>query len=453
MTIDLTHRVLAEPTEYNDYLKAAVGAASWIESLAVERDGNLFWAGIPGTPTTTTECSLYYGSAGIVLFFVELFRATHQARYLRLARSAASGLLSCAERHDDDTLSWRFASSRETSNPGLYMGGAGVALSFLELYEATDEDEYLLLAKRAALGVHPQRMSGAGWNGETDILSGAAGVGLMLIRVGSVLQDERLLQVARGAGDYLMAAGLFRAGRASARVSSASPDSRMYPNFAHGTAGMAFFLATLFEATRERTYLDASLHAARWLTKHRRKLKQGSAWYHHYPDGTDLFYAGWCNGPAGTARLFYLLGKLTGDEAWLDELQGCALRLRDIGIFRRRLRGLWNVGMCCGIAGIGDFFAGMYSAFPDETHRRWALACADCLIQIASAGSPGLKWIQAEHRAHPRSRWAQPGYGQGAAGIGVFLLRAANLGTPEFNVRLRLPDDPFPRAAIECPIV
>ena len=56
----------------------------------------------------------------------------------------------------------------------------------------------------------------------------------------------------------------------------------------------------------------------------------------------------------------------------------------------------------------------------------------------------GLKWIHAENRIQPERTYAQTGYMQGAAGIGMLMLRmdAEEKGR---GWGFRLPDSPFER--------
>ena len=54
----------------------------------------------------------------------------------------------------------------------------------------------------------------------------------------------------------------------------------------------------------------------------------------------------------------------------------------------------------------------------------------------------GLAWIQAEHRVRPDFLMAQTGYMQGAAGIGMWLLRISS-SQREAKERIMLPDSPW----------
>jgi hypothetical protein len=64
------------------------------------------------------------------------------------------------------------------------------------------------------------------------------------------------------------------------------------------------------------------------------------------------------------------------------------------------------------------------------------------LLARGTRDAQGLRWVQAEHRVQPQLLVAQTGYMQGAAGIGMWLLRldAAERGRTPF---VRFPDSPW----------
>ncbi|MBL7848210.1 MAG: hypothetical protein JNL40_12130 [Cyclobacteriaceae bacterium] len=64
------------------------------------------------------------------------------------------------------------------------------------------------------------------------------------------------------------------------------------------------------------------------------------------------------------------------------------------------------------------------------------------LLAKSTPEADGLKWIQAEHRRYPEFVQAQTGMMQGAAGIGLWLLRL-NAFEKKTRRLIRLPDDPF----------
>jgi hypothetical protein len=64
------------------------------------------------------------------------------------------------------------------------------------------------------------------------------------------------------------------------------------------------------------------------------------------------------------------------------------------------------------------------------------------LLKKAIMDEKGLKWIQAEHRVRPDFLVAQTGLMQGAAGIGLWLLKLDSFEKGK-RERIFFPDSPF----------
>lgn len=232
-----------------------------------------------------------------------------------------------------------------------------------------------------------------------------------------------------------------------------TPDyPRIMPNFSHGTAGVAYFLASLYQATGDQAFLTAALAGARHLLAIGDVTPTSCRIHHHTPGGEELFYLGWCHGPAGTGRLFYRLYQVTGDEEWLRWLDRAAQAIVASGIPEKRPPGWWNnVGQCCGSAGVGAFLLAVDRVRGERRHRALVRRLADDLLARATPTAGGRRWIQAEHRVRPELLAAQTGFMQGAAGVGIFLLDldAAEQGTsdppsiPGQAPIVALPDSPF----------
>jgi lantibiotic modifying enzyme len=190
-------------------------------------------------------------------------------------------------------------------------------------------------------------------------------------------------------------------------------------------------------------FLDRSIAGARYLLSIADTANQGCLIFHHEPEGEDLYYLGWCHGPVGTARLFYLLAEFTGETEWHSWVRRSASSIMTSGIPEQQTPGFWNnQGQCCGSAGVAQFFLGLHDVYGDSAYLDFSRGVTDDLLKKATATPHGLKWIQAEHRRQPDLLVAQTGYMQGAAGIGMLLLRwhAAENGQ---SPKIVLPDDPF----------
>ncbi len=220
---------------------------------------------------------------------------------------------------------------------------------------------------------------------------------------------------------------------------------RLMPNFSHGTAGIAYFLAALYRETRRPEFLEAALAGAKYLLSVAKTDGDSCLIFHDEPDNKELYYLGWCHGPVGTARLFFLLAEVSGDRTWLDWVRRSANGLLASGIPEQETPGFWNnAGICCGLAGVGEFFLDLSKALGDRAYLEFSKRVAARLLARSTVERGRMFWLQAEHRTRPDYLFAQTGYMQGAAGIGTFLFRLADADRPGVD-RIVFPDTPFTR--------
>jgi len=417
------------------YWKAAMGAARWLDAAAVKTPAGFDWPVDPTDPKTI-DASLYAGTPGVVLFYLEA-RAAAEARglkaeaaaYLEKAKGGASSLL---------------AKLGEVKDIGLYTGSAGIGYSLEETYKAAGEVRFRRGFEQVLSMIRVQaRKAGKGveWGPVTDVIGGTAGVGLFLLYAAAEMQDPLLCDLAAQAGDRLLELGRPKNGGLDWAMDPSYP--RRMPNFAHGTAGVAFFFSRLYEETQKKEYLEAASAGARYLLSIAKTDGNACLIFHHEPDGRDLYYLGWCHGPVGTSNLFYHLFKVTGDKTWFAWVLKEAHGLMDSGIPEKETPGFWNnAGMCCGLAGVADFFLHLFSLTKNDHHLVFGLRVMKILREKAAEEGDRMKWIQAEHRTSPERLVAQTGLMQGAAGIGLILLRwdAFENGRA---VTIRLPDSAF----------
>lgn len=409
-------------------LKVALDAARWIRASAIRTDEGTVWPADPRDPKTVSV-DLYSGTPGVILFFIELYRSTGDQSYLKDARGGADYLLS----HLAD----------EKGN-GLYEGIAGIGFTLYETFKATRDDKYRrgflrcldLLRKRSV-----KTGKGIEWSDTRDIISGSAGTGLFLLYAARELKDSQARELAILAGDRLIE--LARPEDVSLQWAMDSKFPRLMPNFSHGTAGIAYFLATLYKDTGHRRFLDAAIKGAKYLQSIANTEGDTCLIFHNEPDGKNLYYLSWCHGPPGTARLFYRLYQVTGDHVWMTWVKKAARADMSSGIPEKQTPGFWNnVSQCCGSVGVAEFMLSLYRVTRDRTYLDFARRLTVNLLDRATRDESGIKWIQAEHRVRPNLLVAQTGYMQGVAGIGMWFLHldAAERGKRE---RIRLPDTPF----------
>jgi hypothetical protein len=67
------------------YLNDAIQAARWIRGTAIRSGAGTTWPADPSDPKSV-GASLYAGSPGVILFFIEAYRTTSDATYLNDVR-------------------------------------------------------------------------------------------------------------------------------------------------------------------------------------------------------------------------------------------------------------------------------------------------------------------------------------------------------------------------------
>jgi len=423
--------------------REAAEIARWLDAAALQTPAGSAWPADPRDPKTVNS-TLYSGTPGVVLFYLEMDAA---ARSFALPSTYAGAYLKQAAAGADDLI----ARIPGEAGTGLYEGLGGIAFALEETYKATKAEKYRegFLAALAAISAKARvKGKGVDFGDVTDIISGGAGTGLALLYAHKETGDARWLDLAARTGDRLLELGTAKDGGLDWAMDPSYP-SRM-PNFSHGTAGVAFFLARLSAATGRKAYLEAALAGARYLVSIAKTDGDACLIYHDEPDHKDLYYLGWCHGPVGTSNLFYELFKITGDAVWGAWVEKSARGLMASGIPEKETAGFWNNdGICCGLAGVADFFRSLHRATKKEDYLYFAVKVLDVLRKKATADAAGMRWVQAEHRVRPDLLIAQTGLMQGAAGIGLVFLRFAaenpSLSPPYAPpaLRIHMPDSAF----------
>ncbi|HQP20857.1 MAG TPA: lanthionine synthetase LanC family protein [Phenylobacterium sp.] len=426
------------------HLNTALEAVRFIRAQKVE--GRAKWRRTDEADGIA-DYSLYHGACGVILLLLELHAAGQDPGALDEAIAAGEEVVEYLAKKD------RLSVSMSTGWPGY-------AFAMSELARVSGREDFRACAVRCLEKLHAQstpRGAGIGWietapfaditgfSDEREIYDqsvGAAGAGLLMIyahRQGLHAEAlnwakavaERLLEVAEPDPDGLRW-----------RLMNDMPFPFTAPNFAHGGAGVGYFLIQLFRETGDARYLDAAKAAARYTMSRSKPMGQGKLVVHTEEARRPIFYLGACHGPAGTGRLLLELHEITSDAHWLEEAKALMEGLTATGAPRTRSAGYWNnFGQCCGDAGVGEFALLMAARTGDESYRELAQACADVIEEASDLKPEGRRWVQAEHRERPDFLQAQTGYMQGAAGIASFLLHLATTeaGAP---VKIALPDWP-----------
>ncbi len=423
------------------YREVADGAMRWLARHAVTTPAGVTWPADPANPSAQLA-NLYSGSAGVVLFMAEHAAVSRDTTSRDLTLRGAKHLADAV-----GTATRQRAAGAKTQfdaeGAGLYTGLAGVAWVLEQAYRVTNDPSLRQGATSAIdLLIELAQLDGetARWSESTDIISGNAGIGLVLLWAAKSLGAELATPLAARAGRSLIASGTPLSGGLTWAISPRVP--RRYPNFSHGAGGVSYYLASLYQATKDEAFLDAAKKGAAYLQSVATPTPGGGKMVFHSEGNEQLYYLSWCHGPSGTARLFHKLDEITRDRAYQRWAHQLNTATQDMKV-PERSPGFWNnISQCCGNCGVVEHFVAMHDHTGDSRHLTYARVVADDVLARATGDGDGFKWTQAEHRVRPELLQAQTGFMQGAAGVGMALLHldgAMNRRKP-FVV---LPDSPY----------
>jgi serine/threonine protein kinase len=313
--------------------------ATSIASMA-ERGGGGggLWVSRHPTSFRQSHRDLYMGDAGIGLGLLRIGLAAGRVDFIEVALAAAQRL-------------W---SSREGEIlPGLFIGEAGVGLLFLSLAEITGDPLWLDRAVEVSRWVAGLEF------GSPDLMHGTAGRGLFHAWVYESTSAPEDLAAALAAASHLESTlestrwgPLWRIPEGYGALQGAR-----YFGLAHGSAGIAYFLAEL-AAVHD---IDTSLieRIGRSLERAERSPAGSPDW----PDAPSGEFRGgvWCHGSAGIALALLRIHRVLGRESSLAS----AVRAAESALRRAHQIGPTQ---CHGIAGLIEVLLDLFEQTGAERH-------------------------------------------------------------------------------------
>ncbi len=394
-----------------EWVSLAIEIEKYIESGKYISETGEAWKMMPDSMDSRADHTLYSGVPGIVLFYLELFNATGDTGFLRKARSGADYLI--------NTLPDSISNPYEV---GLYTGIAGVGYTLIEVYKATGENMYLegglktfdLLkssAETSPNGIH--------WGSINDIVYGSAGIGLYLQYLAETLDLEEADSIAVLAAEGLLDNAIDTLD--GFRWNFAPGFDRYMDNFSHGTAGVAYFLARTYKRSNNEKYLNAALRAGDFLFS--LTNEKGYIPHHypggedlfylswcHGPAGTSKLYYSLYEFTEDDKWLDVVIRSA---ESVMNE----GIDSTNTPGFWN------NEGKCCGSVGVAEHYLWLYGITGDRNFLEFSNKMTDRVLANVDRGAGHLKWIHAENRVSPDEVAAQTGLMQGSAGMGLWFLR------------------------------
>ncbi|HEX3551803.1 MAG TPA: type 2 lanthipeptide synthetase LanM family protein [Thermoanaerobaculia bacterium] len=389
----------AGPAEPERFLRAARQIGDHLAHQAIEQGELVTWFHLDLRPDgwllEPMPVDLYKGLCGLALFLAHLGRLAEEGRYERLARLALH------------TVRQRLAADPGALvRLGAFSGWGGLIYTLTHLGLLWEEPGLLDEAEGLASQIVPGIESDAVF----DLLAGSAGAVAALL----ILHDHRpsrgLLEIAVRCGERLLA-GAAVDERGHGWPPPADLDRLPLTGFSHGTAGIAWALARLAQATDEERFRDAARGALRY------ERSWFSPEHDNWPDlrasretaeGRAFLHA-WCHGAPGIG-----LGRIgtlpyLDDPEMLSEIRAAVRSTLAEGFG-------FNQSLCHGDLGNLELVreAGRVLGDEDLSAEADRLA-ARILARIESEGP----------RCGTNLRTESPGLMTGLAGIGYGLLRAA----------------------------
>ncbi len=387
------------------------------------------------------SASLAGGQAGQSLFYAYL--ALHTAE--PAAADRAADLLEAAA----DTL------ASVPLPPSLYAGFPGVAWTMEHLRgrlfeeEAEDEDgeDPLEEIDDALLGA----VSRSPWKGEYDLIGGLAGLGVYALErlphgAAAALLEQIVDRLAELAKPFDEGVSWFTPPEQLPEWQrEIHPGGYYNLGLAHGMPAVVAILAGAaaagVAAAKARPLLDG---AVAWLLARRYAPGLGSCFGTSYTPGETPTPSrlAWCYGDAGVAAALLAAARAVGEPAWERQAIEVALAAAARDVASAHVN---DPGLCHGAAGLGHLFNRMYQATGEERLAAAARSWFATALALRTPGEPVAGYRAYEFEPGGETKWrADPGFLEGATGVGLALLGAVSAVEPAWDRILLVSLPPVP---------
>jgi type 2 lantibiotic biosynthesis protein LanM len=386
------------------YVAMARKIADHLARGAMRNAQGISWIGVvfgqsrQHTSLMPLGADLYSGLPGLALFFAYLNKVDNCVDY----RGLAVEIVDTLQKHRDNVLPL-------LNLPGAFGGLSGLIYSYMHLADLLDQPDLLDEAVAMAYQL-PDRLSN---DNHYDIINGAAGAILVVLRLYDITQNALLLNIAERYGQHLLDTAQEQDGRLGWIVPGMgdAPLSGM----SHGSAGIALALLRLADKTGQRqfaNYAERAIEAENQLfAPERGNWADLRTFEGHRLEETYMTF--WCHGAPGIglARLnSLLLAHSTAlEQQLIHDLQQALRTTLDQGFG-------YNHSICHGDLGNLDLLITTSQYLPDQVNAE----------DITRLGSLILEDMADHWKCGTPTGVETHGLMMGLAGIGYQLLRLAN---------------------------
>ena len=426
--------------DVTEFLKSAKAAERYVHSFLKEEPDGICSDEVKGT----ARHNLYVGTAGILHMYVQFDQILPDEDYRRLIEEQTRFLKGhildgvCLAKTDGEFV------------PGMaeafYSGIGGIGLILNEVYRLYQNPDAKAGAEEilAYYKKHQKKEAeGIFWSGNAPVFFDG---GIILFLIDSIQTygdpDGKIRRMVIEATDDILAHGMYHKDGGLEIDRLCVDFKHKEPNFEFGTAGIGYFFLKVYELTKDERYLQAAKAATVYLKSIAVSQKKGYLIPYKLGKYEDLFYLGNCHGPVGTAKLFYELYQVTGEDTYMQEVFQLVDGAESLGAPFVQSAGFWNTTcVCCGPAGYVPLYEGLYYSTGEE---KWKKLCHE-VGEVLLGTQTGGYWEIAFDRTRPDELTRPAGYFTGAAGVAATLLQIYSMETGT-GKRIRLIDDPYLRS-------
>ncbi len=393
------------------------------------------------------EPQIYNGNAGVLVFLENAAAVLPHPQAGELADKLARGLLSKRSKNEAGHLTW--VGEMTEGATSLYCGDAGIGHAFLVRARLRSDKDALQIAIETGDSIIARGKRDGdklSWDRQVEVIYGAAGTILFLLDLAEETKEKRFVEAAQAAAHWLVSQAKTETKKGDDGTEQrllfwrwAIGGNQAYVNFSHGTAGVAYALARVGVVASDTACAQAALEGTAWLDEQARKEGDRVVW--PAVAGSKTTMGGWCHGPPGTGRLYLLLHQITGEQRYLDTARASArwVMAQAPAAAEGADAPAFPPTLCCGVAGVVDFFCDLYRATGDAEFKAFAQRAGNYLIDAAKPDGEGVKWAPgatahgAPSKQHPLDLML------GAPGEALALLRLLTVGVKPDPV-MHLPD-------------
>lgn len=372
--------------------------------------------------------SLAVGSAGLALFFAYLSQIPGVSRtFAEEAEHFISHALDALE--------------AVSMTGGLFRGLSGIAWTVQHLQGFLFEDESADPETDPNADIDQILLDHWSKPEKFDLWGGCAGLGVYALerypRPGSKLLLEILIQrldeLSSKTGVGIAWFTPPKMMRPKTRMSF--PDGYYDLGVAHGAAGIISFLSRVYALGISKELTGKLLDGAvSWMLAQQMKSEAGPGpLFPEYVLPTDVIRrltGGWCHGDIGMAAALLSAAQCTGETSWAAK----AVETAHAAVDYYNPNWQPDTTLCHGTAGLGHLFNRIYQATGENRFREEARKWFGRTLELRQPGTGIAGFFR--HSPNEEGEIAEqfdPGFIQGAAGIGLALLSGATAVEPRWD--------------------